>query len=117
MGAMIAHALAIIRNRVFGVALNPGRAAVRALYHDASEVLTGDLPAAVENLSSKIKTQVPGGDWGRESRVREGRECAQGQPRRLRAPGGALLPRHVRPELPVDPGRAGMTASGRTSLV
>ena len=34
--AMIAHALAVIRNRVFHGAVNPERTAVLALYHDAS---------------------------------------------------------------------------------
>ena len=53
--AMIAHALAIIRNRVFGGAVNPERAAVLALYHDASEVVTGDLPAPVKNFNPEIK--------------------------------------------------------------
>ena len=53
--AMIAHALAIIRNRVFGGAVNPERTAVLALYHDASEVLTGDLPAPVKNFNPEIK--------------------------------------------------------------
>jgi 5'-deoxynucleotidase len=42
--AMIAHALAIIGNRSCGGRLIPVRAAALALYHDASEVLTGDLP-------------------------------------------------------------------------
>lgn len=54
--AMIAHALAVIRNRVFGGAVNPERTAVLALYHDASEVLTGDLPAPVKNFNPEIKT-------------------------------------------------------------
>jgi 5'-deoxynucleotidase len=54
--AMIAHALAIIRNRVFGGAVNPERTAVLALYHDASEVLTGDLPAPIKNFNPEIKT-------------------------------------------------------------
>jgi 5'-deoxynucleotidase len=54
--AMIAHALAIIRNRVFGGAVNPERTAVLALYHDASEVLTGDLPAPVKYFNPEIKT-------------------------------------------------------------
>ena len=53
--AMIAHALAIIRNRVFGGAVNPERTAVLALYHDASEVLTGDLPAPIKNFNPEIK--------------------------------------------------------------
>ena len=54
--ATIAHALAVIRNRVFGGAVNPERAAVLALYHDASEVLTGDLPAPVKYFNPEIKT-------------------------------------------------------------
>src|ERR671936_2763976 len=53
--AMIAHALAIIRNRVFGGNISPERTAVLALYHDASEVLTGDLPAPVKYFNPKIK--------------------------------------------------------------
>jgi 5'-deoxynucleotidase len=53
--AMIAHALAIIRNRVFGGAVNPERTAVLALYHDAGEVLTGDLPAPVKYFNPEIK--------------------------------------------------------------
>ena len=54
--AMIAHALAIIRNRVFGGNVNPERTAVLALYHDASEVLTGDMPAPVKYFNPEIKT-------------------------------------------------------------
>jgi len=54
--AMIAHALAVIRNRVFNGAVNPERTAVLALYHDASEVLTGDLPAPVKYFNPEIKT-------------------------------------------------------------
>src|SRR5262245_922950 len=54
--AMIAHALAVVRNRVFGGAVNPERAAVLGLYHDASEVLTGDLPAPIKNFNPEIKT-------------------------------------------------------------
>jgi 5'-deoxynucleotidase len=53
--AMIAHALAVIRNRVFGGAVNPERTAVLGLYHDASEVLTGDLPAPVKYFNPEIK--------------------------------------------------------------
>ena len=53
--AHIAHALAIIRNRMFGGAVDPSRAAALALYHDASEVLTGDLPTPVKNFNPDIK--------------------------------------------------------------
>src|SRR5262245_46192911 len=54
--AMIAHALAVIRNRLFGGRLNPERAAVLALFHDAGEVLTGDLPAPVKYGNPQIRT-------------------------------------------------------------
>ena len=46
--AMIAHALAVIRNRRFGGSVNPERTATLALYHDVSEVLTGDLPTPIK---------------------------------------------------------------------
>ena len=39
--AQIAHALAIIKNRLYGGDVSPERAATLALYHDTSEVLTG----------------------------------------------------------------------------
>lgn len=53
--AMIAHALALVRNRLFGGALNAERLAVRAMYHDASEVLTGDLPRPVKYFNPEIE--------------------------------------------------------------
>jgi 5'-deoxynucleotidase len=54
--AKIAHALALIRNRVFGGHVSPERVATLALYHDASEVLTGDLPTPVKYFNPEIKT-------------------------------------------------------------
>ena len=52
--ATIAHALALIRNRVFGGSLDADRIAVIALYHDASEVLTGDLPGPIKYFNPAI---------------------------------------------------------------
>lgn len=52
--AMIAHALAIIRNRLYGGTLDPQRAATLALYHDVAEVLTGDMPAPVKYFNPEI---------------------------------------------------------------
>jgi len=54
--AMIAHALALIRNRLYGGSVNPDRAAALALFHDASEVLTGDLPTPVKYFNPEIRT-------------------------------------------------------------
>jgi 5'-deoxynucleotidase len=54
--AVIAHALAVIRNRLFQGGVDAERTAVLALYHDASEVLTGDLPAPVKYFNPEIKT-------------------------------------------------------------
>ncbi|MBO5727994.1 MAG: 5'-deoxynucleotidase [Oscillospiraceae bacterium] len=46
--AVLAHALAVIENRFFGGHIDPGAAAVAALYHDASEILTGDMPTPIK---------------------------------------------------------------------
>ncbi len=46
--AVLAHALAVIRNEIFGGSIDPGRVAAAALYHDASEILTGDRPTPVK---------------------------------------------------------------------
>ena len=53
--AVIAHTLATIRNRLYGGHVDPARAAVLALYHDAGEVLTGDLPAPVKYFNPEIR--------------------------------------------------------------
>ncbi len=52
--ALIAHALAIIKNRMFGGSIDPNKVAVLALYHDASEVITGDLPAPIKYFNPDI---------------------------------------------------------------
>lgn len=53
--AMLAHALAVIRNTRFGGALNAERAATLALYHDAAEVITGDIVAPIKHFNPEIK--------------------------------------------------------------
>ena len=55
--AMVAHALALIENRKFGGNLNPERAALMALYHDATEVLTGDLPTPIKYHNPAIASE------------------------------------------------------------
>lgn len=46
--AVIAHALAVIRRDVLGLAIDPNAVATRALFHDAAEAITGDLPTPVK---------------------------------------------------------------------
>jgi 5'-deoxynucleotidase len=53
--ATVAHALALIRNRCYGGAVDANAVAVAALYHDCSEVITGDLPSPVKYHSPAIQ--------------------------------------------------------------
>ncbi|EDM46640.1 5'-deoxynucleotidase [Marinobacter algicola] len=53
--ATLAHALAIIRNRHFGGQVNADRIAAAALYHDATEVITGDMPTPVKYHSQVMR--------------------------------------------------------------
>lgn len=52
--AVIAHALAVIGNKRFGKCFNPDRAAVLGLYHDAHEIITGDMPTPVKYQNDDI---------------------------------------------------------------
>lgn len=55
MVAVLAHALAVIRRDVFGGSADPGLVATAALYHDASEIFTGDLPTPVKYFNPEIR--------------------------------------------------------------
>ena len=55
MTAVLAHALGLIRRDVFGVPCDPEHLAAVALYHDAPEILTGDLPTPVKYHGAGIK--------------------------------------------------------------
>lgn len=55
--AMIAHALALIKNKLFGGDVNPERIMALAVYHEASEVITGDLPTPIKYFNPKIKQE------------------------------------------------------------
>lgn len=54
--AIIAHALAVLRNRRFGGHVNPERAALLAVFHDVPEVITGDMPTPVKYFSEEIRS-------------------------------------------------------------
>lgn len=55
--AFVAHALAIIKNKYFNGHVNPERIALLAMYHDASEVITGDLPTPTKYYNPQITTE------------------------------------------------------------
>lgn len=53
--AVVAHALALIKNKHFGGSVSPERTALCAIFHDATEVLTGDLPTPVKYYNEDIR--------------------------------------------------------------
>lgn len=53
--SMIAHALCVIGNVRYGKTLNEEKAAMIGLYHDASEIITGDMPTPVKYYNKSIK--------------------------------------------------------------
>ncbi|NLG37620.1 MAG: 5'-deoxynucleotidase [Clostridiales bacterium] len=53
--AMVAHALALIRNRRYGGAVDPERVLALSVYHEASEVITGDLATPIKYFNPEIK--------------------------------------------------------------
>jgi len=54
MVAVIAHALAVIKRDVFGRDADPGTVAAAALFHDASEIFTGDMPTPIKYYDPDI---------------------------------------------------------------
>ena len=68
MVAVLAHALAVIRNRVYGGSVDADRVAVVALYHDATEILTGDMPTPIKYYNPEIKES-----YRKVERVAEGK--------------------------------------------
>ncbi|OEF96517.1 5'-deoxynucleotidase [Desulfuribacillus alkaliarsenatis] len=53
--AMVAHSLAVIKNKRFAGQLNPERVATLAIFHDISEVITGDLATPIKYFNPQIK--------------------------------------------------------------
>ncbi len=79
MTAILAHALAVIRRDVFGREAQPEACAAAALFHDMSEIITGDLPTPVKYLNEDIRSSYKAVE-------------AQAEEQLL-----ALLPREMRP--------------------
>lgn len=55
MVAVLAHALAVIQNRYYQGSVDPGQVAVAALYHDATEIITGDMPTPIKYYSTALR--------------------------------------------------------------
>lgn len=55
MVAVLAHALALIRREILGLPADPERCATAALFHDASEILTGDMPTPIKYYNPGIR--------------------------------------------------------------
>ena len=55
MVAVLAHALATIRNRYFDGHVDIGEVTAAALYHDAAEIITGDMPTPIKYYSPEIR--------------------------------------------------------------
>ncbi len=54
--AFIAHALSIINNRKLGGDINPEKTALIAMFHDTSEIITGDMPTPIKYYNPEIKS-------------------------------------------------------------
>lgn len=78
--AILAHALAVLRNRRFGGQVSPERAALLGMFHDVTEIYTGDLPTPVKYHSPQMREAY--------------REAEQAARKRLLA----QLPEDLRPE-------------------
>ena len=53
--AMLAHALAVIGNRYFGKELDAKQSALIGMYHDATEIITGDMPTPIKYFNRDIQ--------------------------------------------------------------
>lgn len=54
--ALLAHALVTIANERFGASLSADRAAVMGIFHDAGEIITGDMPTPIKYYNDDIRT-------------------------------------------------------------
>ncbi len=53
--AMIAHALAVIGRDTYGRSVNPEHVLALGVYHDVSEVITGDMPTPVKYQTDELR--------------------------------------------------------------
>ena len=60
MVAVLAHALGVVRRDVFGEPCDVGTLVCAALYHDAPEILTGDMPTPIKYHGANSARSVSG---------------------------------------------------------
>lgn len=53
--AFISHCLAVIGNKRLGKCIDPNKVAVAAMFHDTSEIITGDMPTPIKYYNPEIK--------------------------------------------------------------
>ena len=53
--AVLSHCLVLIHNKRFGGSLDPERAALLAIFHDATEIITGDMPTPIKYANPEIR--------------------------------------------------------------
>lgn len=83
--AMIAHALGVINNKIFGGSVNADRLALMGMYHDATEIITGDMPTPVKYYNPAIR------DAYKEVEGIAAKELLTGLPDELREAYGGIL--------------------------
>ena len=54
--AVIAHALALINNKIYGGNVDVGKVVLYAQYHEVGELITGDLPTPIKYFNPEIKS-------------------------------------------------------------
>lgn len=67
--AVLAHALAVAGRDIFGKDVDPEKIAVAALYHDCSEILTGDMPTPVKYRSPELETAYKSAEHDAKDRL------------------------------------------------
>ncbi len=74
--AILAHCLVLIHNKRFGGSLDPERAALLAVFHDAAEIITGDLPTPIKYANREILDSYREIEDRAADRQRRGRRSA-----------------------------------------
>lgn len=90
--SVIAHTLALIKNRYYGGNVDANAIATAALYHDITEVITGDLPTPIKYHSKEINIAY------KEIEKRAEKELLALLPEELRADFQALIHHDKMPE-------------------